>query len=758
MASIECEFTSQSGLTAFEGVLEVSGLSNGYAIVPYGTTDELDGRISDAIDSRIGSINSNTQELIDHITGSINNVTATINAMDSYLDAQITNLQTNYVSTASFGSNLANNSGSIVSLVETSGTFATSEALGGRYGLHFEYDANGRPYTTGFSMGSLLQDGVLDSYFKVSADKFLVVDSSGNGQIDDYGNLKPVFSIDNTGTTPEVTFNGKVYFGNLLDPSSGATMIEGGKIKTEYIDVGSLTVGMSNSNERVFTRSYGGFDSDASANAGISSPKIVGDSYYNTTTSTTMYWNGTSWSSTAGADGEAGEPGVQGPQGPQGPQGSTGSTGPRGSMSVFKTYTSQPSSTQYNTAISEAGGGSAKTGDSVIYTISGSSGNTKAAFYVNGSWSDTQLFVNGNALVAGSLQINGTFVANKIIEGVCAKIFGNSTQVATHDGVSAYTLSAKYDSTVAPSGYPLGGAIHGTSKYGFCVAGGAASNNVSTSVYGNHQSANGAGSGRGVAGVSTTGTGVEGVVESSGIAVSARNNGSSGNLFSGFESGTARFNVTKGGAVTAVSYTPFTGAHVSFSEQDLVVGDIVKAIGAPFLLNVDDSRHTVESTITSKDKAAYGVVSSECGFFNIEDFGVTSEYSTTSIEVMNEETGSLNELLTYEKDIITINREEYAVARAWMGDRVLNKVMVNSLGEGGINVCSEGGDIEIGDYLCSSNVEGKAMKQDDDLLHNYTVAKASQDVIWDELEVDNEKVFEKDGYKWMMIACTYHCG
>lgn len=52
------------------------------------------------------------------------------------------------------------------------------------------------------------------------------------------------------------------------------------------------------------------------------------------------------------------------------------------------------------------------------------------------------------------------------------------------------------------------------------------------------------------------------------------------------------------------------------------------------------------------------------------------------------------------------------------------EININALGEGGINVCSSGGNIEIGDYICSSSIKGKGMKQDDDLLHNYTVAKA----------------------------------
>lgn len=73
--------------------------------------------------------------------------------------------------------------------------------------------------------------------------------------------------------------------------------------------------------------------------------------------------------------------------------------------------------------------------------------------------------------------------------------------------------------------------------------------------------------------------------------------------------------------------------------------------------------------------------------------------------------------------------------------------IINALGEGQINVCKDGGNIEAGDYICSSSRPGKGMKQDDDLLHNYTVAKAREACVWQEDEDDIR-----------MIACTYHCG
>jgi len=48
---------------------------------------------------------------------------------------------------------------------------------------------------------------------------------------------------------------------------------------------------------------------------------------------------------------------------------------------------------------------------------------------------------------------------------------------------------------------------------------------------------------------------------------------------------------------------------------------------------------------------------------------------------------------------------------------------INSIGEGAIWVSSYNGNLNNGDYITSSVIPGIGMKQDDDLLHNYTVAK-----------------------------------
>ena len=72
-------------------------------------------------------------------------------------------------------------------------------------------------------------------------------------------------------------------------------------------------------------------------------------------------------------------------------------------------------------------------------------------------------------------------------------------------------------------------------------------------------------------------------------------------------------------------------------------------------------------------------------------------------------------------------------------------ITVNGVGEGSIIVSYTNGNIEAGDYLVSDG-NGYVMKQDDDIYRNITVAKAIENVVW-----ENEAATTK------MIGCIYLC-
>jgi len=109
-------------------------------------------------------------------------------------------------------------------------------------------------------------------------------------------------------------------------------------------------------------------------------------------------------------------------------------------------------------------------------------------------------------------------------------------------------------------------------------------------------------------------------------------------------------------------------------------------------ITIDESLPIVSLSNVAQDKACFGVV---------------SKMEETNTAYRTEITGGLVS-------------ESIKIA----GD---NRAVVNSVGEGAIWVVDTNGPLESGDYITTSNVAGYGQKQDDDVLHNFTVAKITMD-------------------------------
>ncbi len=82
--------------------------------------------------------------------------------------------------------------------------------------------------------------------------------------------------------------------------------------------------------------------------------------------------------------------------------------------------------------------------------------------------------------------------------------------------------------------------------------------------------------------------------------------------------------------------------------------------------------------------------------------------------------------------------------------------IVNALGEGRVLVTNINGDINSGDYITTSNIPGYGQKQNDDLLHSYTLGKAIENVDWDSIK---ETVnYNGKEYKYYLIGVIYVSG
>jgi hypothetical protein len=170
------------------------------------------------------------------------------------------------------------------------------------------------------------------------------------------------------------------------------------------------------------------------------------------------------------------------------------------------------------------------------------------------------------------------------------------------------------------------------------------------------------------------------------------------------------------------NYAPFTGAHeVRLAEDmpgEIRPGMIVSVSGRAEARKKDNGEISLSSTLPTvalakkaMDKAVFGVLVSE---------------------------GPLPRDHWYEAQ----ERDRFGA--------------VNALGEGRVLVTNVNGRIEAGDYITTSAIPGYGQKQDDDLLHSYTLGKAIETVDWD--SVTETVLINGREIKVYLIAVAYTSG
>ena len=175
---------------------------------------------------------------------------------------------------------------------------------------------------------------------------------------------------------------------------------------------------------------------------------------------------------------------------------------------------------------------------------------------------------------------------------------------------------------------------------------------------------------------------------------------------------------------------PFTGSHEGLLDKSVatIPGDIMVDLNVVASKGVSDSITTVALSSKSNQAGPIGIyvgTSSQIPvplMITVEEVtqGMDGDPSTTTVQKLNPVYESLVETHNY--------------------------VIINSIGEGSINVCGEGGTIELGDLIVTSSVPGKGMRQSDDIVRSVTVAKARETVTFD------------SPTQVKQIACIYMCG
>lgn len=176
---------------------------------------------------------------------------------------------------------------------------------------------------------------------------------------------------------------------------------------------------------------------------------------------------------------------------------------------------------------------------------------------------------------------------------------------------------------------------------------------------------------------------------------------------------------TSGGATGS-----FTGAHdglISKTAPQPTPGDIVVDVSVFASPNVYDSLCVNAMSTMADQKGVVGVLA---------EYAPEGHVPSAISKVVSDENG----------------RSSIIVDPSYTDLGDYNMVLINGLGEGLINVCGQGGDIQVGDLITTSSIHGKGMKQSDDIVRSYTVAKAREAVTFG----------SPDEVK--KIACIYVCG
>ncbi|HEY9702624.1 MAG TPA: hypothetical protein V6C58_09270 [Allocoleopsis sp.] len=176
-------------------------------------------------------------------------------------------------------------------------------------------------------------------------------------------------------------------------------------------------------------------------------------------------------------------------------------------------------------------------------------------------------------------------------------------------------------------------------------------------------------------------------------------------------------------------YTNFTGSHRNISDNKKLYspdykGYIVRSTGKYKNLNSKYHRDYIKGNIIMDD--ALPIVELTTNAYDKSVWGVISTFESTSNALRDYQQGHFTSCMDIEG-----------------GDL---RLVVNGCGEGSIWITNYNGNLENGDYITTSPIEGLGMKQDDDILHSYTVAKITMDCDFNPQLIPVEVIKQEEYY------------
>lgn len=243
-------------------------------------------------DGAISSIVSNLQNTISTATSTMsNNIDIVHSEMTGEFEANATVIDSIQTYVGLDASGASTGSGLSAYLEGSNGVIGSADSKvannvyvdgNGNARSKFEYNSSvnigGVAYNSGFGLSNSAGTGV-GSEFWINADKFKFTNNAKTGS-------KTPFSIDASGTTPEIYFNGKVTFSNITEytppdvsgdinanndvfaqklgyanyvamvnaAASGQTVVNGGYINTSLIQANAINADMINSNSALINK------------------------------------------------------------------------------------------------------------------------------------------------------------------------------------------------------------------------------------------------------------------------------------------------------------------------------------------------------------------------------------------------------------------------------------------------------------------------------------------------------------------------
>jgi hypothetical protein len=616
---------------------------------------------------------------------------------------------------------------------------------------------DGISYRAGFGLvqtGTVSSDGTTyDSEFWIDANKLRFTNSNRTGSVDP-------FTIDASGSTPQITFNGNVVINNRATALGGegipkfhgvlavppvVDIVMGDTYRklsdnliytytgTSWVSISKQTkvtgICFLRSNTQPTTPTGGSYDnstaigwsdgiptgtgkcwwssriftSDGLApqdNAWSTPVELINTQYveYEYSTTANGPWTNTAYDgvvyvrSRTNNNGEWTAWSVYRVKGEAGIPGANGDRGPRGTAIGY-------GASANNTAFTASTGLTPISGDQLVVT--NSSGTTIYNYNGSGWTNATTLQINGNAVITGTLAADKIVSSSYLASGSRFGL-GTTSVVRNSSGrvMNSAIIGESFGQQIGVLGHStehtgvVGGTFYGGAGSFFCAPTGSYSN-IATASY------------HAQSGVSST----HHRYQSGGVVVKE------------VHTCTVDWAViaTKGKVYSMEGFAPFTGSHQALIDntEELDVGDIVEDLDVMVRGDINNTLMLVTSSIKEKSKSPIGVY--------------TEEVRLEALECISEQLDPLSA----ERNVIPIYK---GLKNTYKG------IQINALGEGKINVCGLGGNLEPGDLITTSSIPGKGMRQDDDLVRNYTVAKCREYVEFDYPEQVKQ------------VACIYMCG